>query len=52
MMTLGADGNVWFTQPQANKIGRITPDGYITEVALPAGECRSESRRAPTKICG
>ena len=36
MMTLGADGNVWFTQPQADKIGRITPDGYVTEFPLPA----------------
>ena len=36
MMVLGADGNVWFTQPQANKIGRVTPGGYITEYALPA----------------
>jgi virginiamycin B lyase len=36
MMTLGADGNVWFTQPQANKIGRITPGGYISEFALPS----------------
>ena len=37
MMTLGADGSVWFTQPQADKVGRITPGGYITEVSLPAG---------------
>ena len=36
MMTLGADGSVWFTQPQAGKIGRITPDGYVTEFPLPA----------------
>ena len=30
----GADGNVWFTQPQANKIARITPAGVVTEFSL------------------
>ena len=36
MMALGADGNVWFSEAQARKIGRITPGGYITEVPMPA----------------
>ena len=27
----GPDGNLWFTEPGANKIGRITPAGAITE---------------------
>ena len=36
MMTLGADGNVWFTQPHADKVGKITSGGYITEYPLPA----------------
>ena len=33
----GSDGNVWFTEQKsgANKIGRITPSGTITEYTLP-----------------
>ena len=35
-MTVGADGNVWFTEVDGgNKIGRITPAGTITEFPLP-----------------
>jgi virginiamycin B lyase len=34
-ITAGADGNMWFTEPMANKIGRITPAGVVTEFALP-----------------
>ena len=30
----GVDGNLWFTESSGNKIGRITPDGVITEVAI------------------
>jgi streptogramin lyase len=43
-LTLGPDGNIWFTevlqdfssQEPAGKIARITPDGHITEYALPS----------------
>lgn len=31
----GPDGNVWFTEVFANKIGRITPSGEITEFDTP-----------------
>src|SRR5579885_3133497 len=31
----GPDGNLWFTEYQSSKIGRITPSGTITEFALP-----------------
>jgi streptogramin lyase len=31
----GSDGNVWFTERDANKIARITPGGAITEFAVP-----------------
>ncbi len=31
----GPDGNLWFTERYANKIGRITPDGAITEYPVP-----------------
>jgi streptogramin lyase len=30
-ITAGPDGNVWFTEGLANKIGRITTDGVVTE---------------------
>jgi virginiamycin B lyase len=31
----GLDGDLWFTESQANQIGRITRDGVITEFPLP-----------------
>jgi len=34
-ITLGPDGNLWFTETFAAKVGRITPAGVITEFALP-----------------
>jgi streptogramin lyase len=33
----GPDGNLWFTENDANRIGRITPTGAITEFVLPPG---------------
>jgi hypothetical protein len=30
-ITRGRDGNLWFTEALAGKIGRITPGGVITE---------------------
>lgn len=30
----GPDGNIWFTQPNANIIGKVTTDGVITEFNL------------------
>jgi streptogramin lyase len=36
-ITAGPDGNLWFTENQVNKIGRITPDGVFTEFPLLAG---------------
>ena len=33
----GPDGNVWFVEASADKIGKITPAGAITEYALPLG---------------
>jgi streptogramin lyase len=34
-VTSGPDGNVWFTEQDGDKIGRITPAGTITEFSLP-----------------
>jgi streptogramin lyase len=36
-ITTGPDGNLWFTENRANRIGRETPGGSLTEFALPAG---------------
>ncbi len=33
----GPDGDLWFTENTAGKIGRITPTGAVTEFSLPAG---------------
>jgi virginiamycin B lyase len=34
-LSAGADGNVWFSEFKTAKIGRITPQGKITEFPLP-----------------
>lgn len=34
-ITLGPDGNIWFTEQMGNKIGKISPSGVITEYPLP-----------------
>ena len=36
-ITAGPDGNLWFTELQSGKIGRITPTGTISEFPLPSG---------------
>jgi streptogramin lyase len=34
-ISAGPDGNLWFTEPDANQIGRITPTGQVTLFAVP-----------------
>ncbi len=34
----GPDGNLWFTERFAQRIGRITPGGAITEFPIPGGK--------------
>jgi streptogramin lyase len=34
-ITSGPDGNLWFTEPDDNKIGRMSPTGVVTEFPLP-----------------
>jgi virginiamycin B lyase len=34
-ITTGPDGNLWFTENVAGKVGRVTPSGTITEFATP-----------------
>src|SRR5262249_31193257 len=36
-ISAGPDGNLWFVERSADRIGRITPAGVITEFNLPAG---------------
>ena len=33
-ITTGPDGNIWFAETNANKLGRISPSGVITEFAI------------------
>ena len=35
-ITKAADGNLWFAETGANRIGRITPAGVVSEFPLPA----------------
>ncbi len=37
-IALGPDGAMWFTERAANKIGRIAPDGTITEYPVPSAD--------------
>jgi streptogramin lyase len=34
-ITTGPDGNLWFTETKGNKVATITPNGVITEYAVP-----------------
>jgi streptogramin lyase len=36
-ITLGPDGNMWFTEGTANKVGRVTPSGSFTEWSVGSG---------------
>jgi streptogramin lyase len=36
-ITTGPDGNVWFTEENGNRIGRVNPGGSITEFQLASG---------------
>ncbi len=35
-ITTGSDGNLWFTESKPYKIGRITPEGILTEFSIPS----------------
>src|SRR2546428_13340694 len=34
-IVLGPDGNLWFTEQNTSAVGRVTPDGVITEFPTP-----------------
>jgi virginiamycin B lyase len=40
-MTLGSDGNLWFTEWAGNKIGRVTPGGSFVEFPIPSSTSQS-----------
>ena len=40
-IVLGPDGNLWFTEQTADRIGRITPAGVVTEFTVPASRGRT-----------
>ena len=46
-ITTGPDGNIWFTEENGNRIGRITPSGQITEFDLPGGSLPAEITPGP-----
>jgi streptogramin lyase len=41
-ITPGRDGNMWFTEGQNNKVGKITPSGAITEYTIPTADAFPE----------
>jgi streptogramin lyase len=36
-ITAGPDGNLWFTEGNSSKVGKITPAGGVTEFSIPPG---------------
>src|SRR5216683_3192523 len=34
-ITAGPDGNLWFTESNANKVAKVTPSGVFTEYPVP-----------------
>jgi streptogramin lyase len=49
VITNGPDGNLWFTDPAARSVGRITPTGQVTEFAPPSPD-NGPSRGAGSAI--
>ena len=39
-ITAGPDGNMWFPEAIANKIGKITPSGTVSEYAVPTANAK------------
>ncbi len=38
----GPDGNIWFTEQDNNKVGKMTPTGAVTEFTLPTADSEPE----------
>src|SRR5258708_7702114 len=39
-ITTGPDDNLWFTEGNGNKLGRITPAGVVTEFPMPRADTK------------
>ena len=46
-ITAGNDGNMWFTELNTAKVGRVTPTGAITEVPLAGGSLPEDIIQGP-----
>src|SRR5690348_10190780 len=46
-ITRGPDGNLWFTETLADRIGRITPAGVVTQFSLPFLSAPAEITAGP-----
>jgi streptogramin lyase len=46
----GPDGNLWFRDDGANKIGRLTPNGTVTEFAIPTSSAYVNTTPRPSDI--
>src|SRR5918996_1041800 len=42
VIAVGPDANLWFTEINGNKIGRMTEDGQFTEFAIPTPNSRPD----------
>ena len=52
-ITVGPDGNLWFTEYDGNKIGKITTGGTITEYAIPTVNANARGiATGMTATCG
>ncbi len=49
-ITAGPDGNLWFTEPFRNKIGKVTTTGSFTEYAVPTPSSTLEANSFPVGI--
>ncbi|HWW75446.1 MAG TPA: SBBP repeat-containing protein, partial [Pyrinomonadaceae bacterium] len=46
-ITAGPDGNLWFTELNAFRIGRVTPSGVFTEYNIPSGTTANDITVGP-----
>src|SRR5262249_52156473 len=46
-ITRGPDGNIWFAETLADRIGRITPAGVVTQFSLPFRSAPAEITAGP-----
>jgi streptogramin lyase len=41
-ITMASDGSIWFTEMNANKLGRISPQGVLTEYTVPTANSQPD----------